>query len=72
MDFLLFILYYLICTLIFGVVGLFIYRFYIRKKCFDISRIAEKQIDDYFSAYDFPEEFTHLSDENYNKDENNP
>lgn len=62
MSFLLFLLYYFICSFIFLVVGLVVYRFFIRKKCLDFSRIAEKQIDDYFKAYDIPDDFVTSDD----------
>ncbi len=48
----LFILYYLICTIVLVLITLFIVRFIFKKKCNIISRVAEKTINDYFNAYD--------------------
>lgn len=48
----LFILYYLICTIVLVLITLFIIRFIFKKKCNIISRVAEKTINDYFKAYD--------------------
>lgn len=52
MNFWLFCLYYFICSLILGLVLLLIYHLFIKKKCFDVSKLAEKTIEDYFNAYD--------------------
>ena len=62
MNFLLFMLYYFICSIILGLVLLCIYRFYVKRKCEIVSRTAEKAIDDYFKAYDsdFPVDFDTL------------
>ena len=59
MSFCLFLLYYLICSLILGLVLLFVYRFIVKRKCHIIERTAEKAIDDYFNSYDsfFPKQW---------------
>ena len=52
MSFLLFLLYYFICTIILVIIGVLLYKFYLKKKCSDISKFTEKQIDKYFNSYD--------------------
>lgn len=52
MNFLIFLLYYFICTILLGIIGVLIYKFYFKGKLNKISHLAEKQIDDYFQAYD--------------------
>lgn len=52
MNFLIFILYYLLCTLFFGFIVFLLIKFLFKKKMFSISKIAEKEIDSYFHAYD--------------------
>ena len=52
MNFFIFLLYYFICTIFLGIIGVLIYKFYFKGKLNKISSLAEKQIDDYFQAYD--------------------
>lgn len=52
MNFFIFLLYYFICTILLGIIGVLIYKFYFKGKLNKISSLAEKQIDDYFQAYD--------------------
>lgn len=52
MNFLIFILYYLLCTMFFGSIVFLVLKFLFKKKMFDISKYAEKEIDHYFHAYD--------------------
>ena len=52
MNFFVFIGYYLICTLILFLIGFIIVKLILRKHCFDFSKYAEKEIDNYFHAYD--------------------
>lgn len=52
MDFLTFILYYSICTLVLFLIVFMIIKIIIKKKCFDLSKFAEHEIDNYFHAYD--------------------
>ena len=55
-----FVLYYIFSTILNIILFLFIYRFYVKKKCTIFSDIADKQIDDYFKAYDT--DFENLTD----------
>lgn len=48
----LFILYYLICTIILIIITLFVLKFVFKKKFNLVSRVAERTIEDYFNAYD--------------------
>ena len=52
MSFLTFFLYYLVCTTIIFVIGFIITKLIIRKKCDSVSKIAEKEILNYFNSYD--------------------
>ena len=52
MDILTFILYYIICTLVLFLIAFMIIKIIIKKKCFSLSKYAEKEIDNYFHAYD--------------------
>lgn len=52
MDILTFILYYSICTLVLFLIAFMIIKIIIKKKCFDLSKYAEREIDNYFHAYD--------------------
>lgn len=52
MSFLLFALYFFICTLILFLIVFLILKFLVKKKCFTFSKLAEKEIDNYFHAYD--------------------
>lgn len=52
MNFLIFLLYYFICTLVLFLIAFMIIKIIFKKKCFDLSKYAEKEIDNYFHAYD--------------------
>lgn len=52
MNFLVFIGMYLLCTLFLMSIGILIFKLIIKKKCFDVSKYAEKEIDKYFNGYD--------------------
>ena len=52
MNFFIFFLYFFLSVLICFLIGLFIFKLFVKKKCHVFSDIASKEIDKYFNAYD--------------------
>lgn len=70
MSFLTFVFYYFICTIIFVILGVLIYKFYLKKKFKSLSDITANEIDKYFNSYDDNTEVKNFINELYNNDKN--
>lgn len=62
MNFIEFFGMYILCTFIIVVLYFIFVRLFIKKKCNIVSKVAEKAIDDYFNAYDFPQDWEKLQE----------